>query len=146
MHTLLYLKWITNKDLLYSTWNSTQCYVAASMGVEFGENGYMCMYGSVPLLFTWNYDNIANGLSVQSLSHVRFCKPMDCSTPGFPVHHQLPVFTQTYVHWVGDAIQPSHPLSSPSPPALNLFQHQGLFQGVNSLHHVDKVLEFQLQH
>ena len=57
---------------------------------------------------------------------------MDCSTPGFPVHHQLPEFAQTHVHWVGDAIQPSHPLSSPSPPAFNLSQHQGLFQWVGS--------------
>jgi len=59
---------------------------------------------------------------------------MDCSTPGLPVHHQLPEFTQTHVHWVGDAIQPSHPLSSPSPPALNLSQHQVLFQWVSSSH------------
>ena len=56
------------------------------------------------------------------------CDPMDCSTPGLPVHRQLPEFTQTHVHRVGDAIQPSHPLSSPSPPALNLSQHQGLFK------------------
>jgi len=56
------------------------------------------------------------------------CNPMDCSTPGFPVHHQLPELAQTHVHRVGDAIQPSHPLSSPSPPALNLSQHQDLFQ------------------
>ena len=55
------------------------------------------------------------------------CDPMDCSTPGFPVHHQLPELTQTHAHRVGDAIQPSHPLSSPSPPALNLSQHRGLF-------------------
>ena len=74
------------------------------------------------------------------------CDPMDCSTPGLPVHHQLPEFTQTHVHWVGDAIQPSHPLSSPSPPAFNLSQHQGLFQWVSSLHQVARVLEFQLQH
>ena len=74
------------------------------------------------------------------------CDSMNCSTPGLPVHHQLPEFTQTHVHWVGDAIQPSHPLSSPSPPALNLPQHQGLFKWVNSLHQVAKVLEFQLQH
>ena len=74
------------------------------------------------------------------------CDPMNCSTPGLPVHHQLPEFTQTHVHWVGDAIQPSHPLSSPSPPALNLSQHQGLFQWVSSLHQVAKILEFQLQH
>jgi len=56
------------------------------------------------------------------------CYPMDCSTPGFPVHHQLPELVQTHVHWVSDAIQPSHPLSSPSPPAFNLFQHQSLFK------------------
>ena len=69
---------------------------------------------------------------------------MNRSTPGLPVHHQLPEFTQTHVHRVGDAIQPSHPLSSPSPPAPNLSQHQSLFQGVNSSHEVAKVLEFQL--
>ena len=57
-------------------------------------------------------------------SCLTLCNPMDCSTPGLPVHHQLPKFTQTHVHWVGDAIQPSCPLSSPSPPAFNLFQHQ----------------------
>ena len=68
--------------------------------------------------------------------------PMDCSTPGFPVHHQLPELAQTHVCQVSDAIQPSHPLSSPSPPAFNLSQHQGLFQWVNSLHEVAKVLEF----
>ena len=68
---------------------------------------------------------------------------MNHSTPGLPVHHQLPEFTQTCVHRVKDAIQPSHPLSSPSPPAPNLSQHQGLFQRVNSLHQVAKVLEFQ---
>ena len=67
-------------------------------------------------------------------------------SPGLPVHHQLLKFTQTHVHRVGDAIQPSHPLSSPSPPAPNPSQHQGLFQRVNSLHEVAKVLEFQLQH
>ena len=74
------------------------------------------------------------------------CDPMDCSTPGFPVHHQLPEFTQTHVHWVSDAIQPSHPLSSPSPPTPTPSQHQSLFQWVNSSHEVAKVLEFQLQH
>ena len=74
------------------------------------------------------------------------CDPMNCSTSGLPVHHQLPEFTQTHVHWVGDAIQPSHPLSSPSPPALNFSQHQGLFKWVTSSHQVAKVLEFQLQH
>ena len=75
-----------------------------------------------------------------------FCNPMHCSTPGLPVHHQLLELTQTHVHWVSDAIQPSHPLSSPSPPTLNLSQHQSLFQWVSSSHQVAKVLEFQLQH
>ena len=75
------------------------------------------------------------------------CDPMDYSTPGFPVHHQLPEFTQTHVRWVGDAIQPSHPpLSSPSPPVLNLSQHQGLFKWISSSHQVARLLEFQLQH
>ena len=83
--------------------------------------------------------------SVQSLSCVWLCDPMNRSTPGLPVHHQLPEFSQTHVHWVGDAIQPSHPLSSPS-PALNLSQQQGLFQWVSSSHQAAKVLEFQFQH
>ena len=74
------------------------------------------------------------------------CDPMNCSTPGLPVYHQLPEFTQTHVHRACDAIQPSHPLSSPSPPAPNPSQHQSLFQSVNSLHEVAKVLEFQLKH
>jgi len=79
-------------------------------------------------------------------SRLTLCDPMNCSTPGLPVHHQLLEFTQTHVHWVSDAIQPSHPLSSPSPPAPNPSQHQSLFQWVNSSHEVAKVLEFQLQH
>ena len=72
------------------------------------------------------------------------CDPMDYSMPGFPVHHQLPKFTQTHVYWVGDAIQQSWPLLSPSPLAFNLSQHQGLFQWVSSTHQVAKILEFQL--
>ena len=74
------------------------------------------------------------------------CDPMDCSTPGFPALHHLPEFAQTHVYWVGDAIQPSHPLSSPSPLAFNLSQHQGLLQWVSSSHQVAKILELQLQH
>ena len=76
-------------------------------------------------------------------SCVTLCNPMNRTTPGLSVHHQLPEFTQTHIHRVSDAIQPSHPLSSPSPPAPNPSQHQGLFQWVNSLHEVAKVLEFQ---
>ena len=74
------------------------------------------------------------------------CDPMNHGTLGLPVHHQLLEFTQTHVHWVGDAIQPSHLLSSPSPPAFNLSQHKGLFRWVSSWHQVAKIPEFQLQH
>ena len=74
------------------------------------------------------------------------CNPMDYSTPGLPVHYQLPDLTQINVHWVGDAIQPSHPLLSPFPPAFNLSQHQGLFKRVSFSHQAAKVLELQLQH
>ena len=74
------------------------------------------------------------------------CDTVNCSTPGLPVHHQLLKSTQIHVHPVGDAIQPTHPQSSPSPPAFNPSQHQGLFQWVNCLHEVAKALEFQLQH
>ena len=71
---------------------------------------------------------------------------MDCSMQGLPVHPQLPEFTQTHLHWIGDAIQPPDPLLSPSPPTFNLSQHQGLFQWVSSLHQVAKLLEFQHQY
>ena len=80
---------------------------------------------------------------ISAQSYPTLCDPMDCSMPGLPVHHQLPEFTQTHVHWVGDAVQPSHPLSSPSPPTFNLSQYQGLFR---SSQQVAKVLELQLQH
>ena len=78
-------------------------------------------------------------------SWLTLCNSMKCSTPGFPVYHQLLELTQTHIHQVSDTIQSSHPQSSPSPPAFNLSQHQGLFQGVSSSHQVAKVLEFQLQ-
>ena len=85
-------------------------------------------------------------LSLVAQSCPTLCDPTNCSTPGLPVHHQLSEFTQTHVHRVSDAIQPSHPLSSPSPPAFNLSQHQGLFKWVSCSHQVAKGLEFQLQH
>ena len=89
-------------------------------------------------------------LSVQFSSVVQscptLCNSMNRSTPGLPVHHQLLEFTQTHVYLVSDSIQPSHPLLSPSPPAFNLSQHQGLLKWVSSLHQVATVLEFQLQH
>ena len=91
---------------------------------------------------------IVNCVQFSSVSQLcsTLCDPMECSTTGPPVHHQLPEFTQTYVYWVGDAIQPSHPLSSPPPPTFNLSPHQGLFHWVSSLHLMAKVLEFQPQH
>ena len=95
---------------------------------------------------TWvNRDRISSCQFSRSVVPT-LCDPMNRSTPGLPVHHQLPVFTQTHVHQVSDAIQPSHPLLSPSPPAPNPSQHQSLFQWVSSSHEVAKVLEFQLQH
>ena len=86
--------------------------------------------------------------SVSSVAQLcpTLCDPMNCCTPGLPVHHQLLEFTQTHVHRVGDAIQPSHPLSSPSPPTFNLSEHQGIYKWVSSSHWVAKLLEFQLQH
>ena len=100
--------------------------------------------------------SLYNRYNIYNLSLVQFssvaqscptlCDPMNCSMPGLPVHHQLLESTQTHVHQVSDAIQPSHPLSSPSPPVLNPSQHLGLFQWVSCSHEVAKVLEFQLQH
>ena len=92
------------------------------------------------------YQSVSQSVSSVTQSCLTLCDPMDRSTPGLPVHHQLPESMQTHVHRVGDAIQPSHLLLSPSPPAFNLSQHQGLFQSVSSSHQVAKVLEFQLQH
>ena len=115
-------------------------------------------------LNNWGFSNVTPMLTwkLESNFHVTFkcnlhcccsvnkscptlCDPMDCSTPGFPVLHHRLGFAQTHVHWVSDAIQPSYPLSSPS-PIFDLSQHQGLFQWVSSSHQVAKVLELQLQH
>ena len=99
------------------------------------------------MYITWK---IADQRKVQfssvTWSCLTLCDPMNHSTSGLPVHHQLPESMQTHVHWVGDDIQPSHHLLSPSPPALNLSQHQDLLKWVSSSHQVAKVLEFQLQH
>ena len=90
--------------------------------------------------------NLVSQFSSVSQSCPAVCDPMDWSTTGFTVHHQIPELAQTHVHRIGDAIQPSHPLSSPSPPAFTLAQNQGLFQGVSSSNQVAKVLELHLQH
>ena len=83
---------------------------------------------------------LPNQSSSVAQSGPTICDPRNRSTAGFPVHHQLPESTQTHGHWVGDAIQPCHPLLSPSPPTLNLSQHQGLFKWASSLHQVSKLL------
>ena len=113
--------------------------------------GYLSPHLHKVLDLKWKCPNLTSFLHFSSLqfssvtqSCPTLCDPMSRSTPGLPAHHQLPEFTQTHVHWVSDAIQPSHPLLSPSPPAPNPSQHQSLFQWVNSLHEVAKVLEFQL--
>ena len=98
---------------------------------------------SHPTQITW-HNSVQFSSFVQSC--LTLCNPMNHSTPGLAVHHHLPESTQTHVHWVDDATQASHPLSSPFPPALNLSQHQGLFRWVSSSHQVAKVLQFQLQH
>ena len=91
---------------------------------------------------TWeSQNNIVQFSSVAQLCMI-LCNPMDCSMPGLPVHHQLPEFTQIHVHWVGDAIQPTHPLSPPSPPAFTLSQNEGLFKWVSSSHQVTKYCSF----
>ena len=97
------------------------------------------------LIWLWN---ISNSFLVSSAIQYSptLCDPMDCSRSCLPIHHQQPELAQTHVHQVSDAVQPSHPLSSPSPPAFNLSQHQVLFQWVHSSHLVAKVWELQLQH
>ena len=102
------------------------------------------LHGNLPMLWCQHVPSVQFSSVAQSCPTL--CDPMNRSTPGLPVHHQLPKFTQTHVHGVSNAIQPSHPLSSPSPPALNLSQHQGLFQWASSSHQVAKVLEFLPQH
>ena len=91
----------------------------------------------------WNFSVQFSSVAQLCLT---LCDPMDGSTPGFPVHHQLLEFTQTHVCWISDPIQSSHPLSYPSPPTFNLSQHQCLYKWVSTSHQVAKVLEFQLQH
>ena len=110
--------WVERKQILEWTWEP-------GVGVITGWKYLETLFGN---LFS----------SVQSLSRVRLFAPMDCSTPGLPVHHQLQEFTRTHVHWVGDAIQPSHPLSSHSPPVFNHSQHQGFFKWVSFSHPVAK--------
>ena len=122
----------------------------AEFGLSCNTQDLVPWLGIKPRPLHWECTVFTTGPPVQFSSGgpscPTFCDPMDCSTPGLPVYHQLPEFTQTHVHWVGDAIQPSHPLSSFSLPAFNLSQHQGLFKWVISSYQVAKVLEFQPLH
>ena len=110
---------------------------ATSLFLFFKKNG---------IFVQWNFRQKNMNSSVQFSPSVTsdFCDPMECSAPGFPVHHQLPELAQTHIHPIGDTIQPSHPLSSPSPPALNVFQHRGHFKWVSSSHEVAKVFSFSI--
>ena len=134
-------KWKVKAKSLSCVWPSATPWTAvfqAPLSMGFSRQEY---WSGVPLPSPKIHAQFS---SVVSQSCPTLCNPMNLSTPGLPVHHQLPELTQTHVHWVSDVIQPSHPLLSPSPPAPNPSQHQSLFQWVNSLHEVAKVLEFQL--
>ena len=130
---------------LLSDWHSNWCRASALKGIKSplfifilaGFSFELMCYLELFITFGVQFSSVAQSCPT-------LCDPMNCSTPGLPVHHQLPEFTQTHVHWVGDPIQPSHPLSSPLPPAHNPSQHQSLFQWVSSLHEMAKVVEFQL--
>ena len=123
-------------------WNWISGYIFSTQtSASLGSFCYITT-GGIILITLWSCPYSFQFSSIQSC--LTLCNPMDCSMPGFPVHHQLSELVQTHVHGVGDAIQPSDPLASPCPPAFNLSQH--LFQWVRSLHQVTKVLEFQLQH
>ena len=138
------------KQVYYQVWNRSPAQVGCMrQKTNFNDaENHDGVITHLEMRHSWSPKS--SGPSVQFSSVAQscptLCDPMNGSTPGLPVHHQLPELTQTHVHRVSDAIQPSHPLSSPSPPAPNPFQHQGLFQWVNSLHEVAKVLEFQFQH
>ena len=133
--------WATRKALLVA------CYPFSPKNRPFGQMFFSCSERFWAVKITDEYRHFQQCRNIEELSSVaQSCPtlydPMDCSMPGLPVHCQFLEFTQTHVHWVGDAIQPSHLLSSPSPPAFNLSQHHSLFHWVSSLHQVAKLLEF----
>ena len=128
----------------FSLWNLLlHCFYVQISDIIYGQKNQKSNSCSI-----WSFFGHLERIWMSSFSQVSsviqsgpaLCDPMDCSTPDLPVHLQLPEFTQTHVHWVGDAIQPSHPLSSPSPPTFSLSQHKGLFQWVSFSHQVAKVL------
>ena len=117
----------------------------SAMNKSFCWSTFLTTFG-VACVLDFGHSNRCVQFSSAAHSCPTLCDPTNHSTPGLPIHHQLPEFTQTHIHRVSDAIQPYHPLLSPSPPAPNPSQHQSRFQWVNSSHEVTKVLEFQLQH
>ena len=129
-----------------------ETFCAPTECILHGDSSFMSKSIKCIILFLINSWNELGGpflkcqFSSVTQSCPTLCDPMDYSMPGLPVYHQLLGFTQIHVHWVSDAIQSSHPLSSTSPPNFNLSQHQGLFKWVNSSHQGAKLLEFQLQH
>ena len=135
--------------------NEGTTYLEKPIFIDLGQSSIFTTSsgGQVPLKISWLI--VLSSTSIRKVS-VQFssvaqscptlCNPINCSIPGLPVHHQLPESTQTHIHCVGDVIQTPYPQSSPSPPAFNLSQHQGLFRWVSCSHEVAKVLEFQLQH
>ena len=147
-----------NEILIHATtWISIKVIVLSEIILRNGDMYWMSLLIKIPrkcrlICNDRKQVSVCLGMisSVQfsSVAHLclNLCDPMDCSMPAFSAHHQLLEPTQTHVHWVSGAIQPSHPLSSPSPPTFNLSQLQGLFKWISSSHQVAKVLEFQLQH
>ena len=144
-----YTAWEKLKGASMRSVTPTEVMVGGRLGPLVGTVPFTVAHPWVIVLVSWVFHNKwpeTRWLCCCSViqSCVTLCDPMNCSMPGLPVHHKLLEFTQTRVHRVSDAIQPSHPLLSPSPPAPNPSQHQSLFQWVNSSHEVAKVLEIQL--
>ena len=150
----MFVVWSLNHVWLFATPWTLTCQAPLSM--EFPRQGYWSglLFSSPGIFPNQGYNPHLPHCQVDSLStwqfrsvnQLTFCDPIYCSTPGFPVHQQHVELAQTHVHWVTDAIPPSHLLSSPSSPVFNLSQHQSLFQWVSYSHQVVKVLKLQLQH
>ena len=141
-----FTSWATREEILIKSLNFDCDYIQSRLILSLSilEINQYWIFQCVNMIYLSIYFSSVQFSSVTQ-SCPTLCNPMNHSMPRLPVHHQLLEFTQTHIHWVGDAIQPSYPLSSPSPPAPNPSQHQGLFQWVNSSHEVAKVLDFQLQ-
>ena len=147
-----FIVWFYDLILHIITWRSISCFLTSTYysmcECTILLKTYLLCLTSRFLWFSCNHMQCYSEYSCCSVTQrcPALCNPMECSTPGFPVLHHIPEFAHTLVHWVSDAIQPSYHLSPPSPPVLNLPQHQSLFQWVSSSHQVAQGLELQLQH